>query len=1071
MPRPRLLRHLAGGWKVAVLTAPAGYGKTTLAMQWAGRRPVLWCRLGPEDRDPAHLLGSLLAAGERMRPPLPGRARRLFESRRDWERDGGLLTAGFLRELPPARGERVVVLDDLHLLAEARTALQWLRRVIEESGPRVRFLATCRGECPLPLARFELLGGAVTLGAEELAFTVAEQTALLRRRCGLRVSPRGASALLAGAGGWAAGVVLVARHLERTGRAPRAAAPGGDDATRMARALAFIAEEVLAPLPEGLQRSLAGAALLEELDPAALRALLGGRAAGHLQGEVARRDLFAHTPPGAAFPRFHPIFRSALEASGRLGPEERRRALVRLAEHWEARGETARAVRALAGAGETARAVALFDAAAGQRAKAHRGARPQPLGPVALELVGAAGAEERARLSPAVLFHAAQQARDARRHDQALELARASQEGFLRRRAAESAAHAYRLEGQTAIQCGRLRDAAARGEALLARLPGKARAARGLVALQLGYLELFLGEPRRSRAILERGARWLAGAGPAVERAELALARATVEYTEGRWDVYLRDARRVLPVYRRAGYLGRVETTLINMAEACTYRGEEEQALAHFDEARAARAAAGESTPNPHDAIYRARAHSEMGALAEAARGFREAREVLGRYGHPMQALELDVWEGICQRRRGRLAAADVGLTRALEEAVRIGTPSWVALARMERALVRGLAGRTAEALRELATAARATRRLGDRKELARNTLFEARVRQAAGGAYAAPLARALTALVRQDYLVLLRKEADVARPLLDAAVLERITGPWLVRALGALPEPLRRQNAAPPRRLPARRAVPAVHVRLLGGLAVEVEGRPAAFSRRAAAALVACLALRRGAAVRRESLAETLWPDAPPAGSRNRLDVALNAARQALEPGAGARGPFRVLASEGGLCRLVGVAVDVEEFERAARACEPLLERHARARWTRDAAPARAEGRRALARIEEALGRYGGLLLPEWPDAAWAEGERERLRAWRLRLLLGRGTAALALGDAGRALESAQLAVAEDSLDEEGHRLQLRALAARGEQAQALRAHRAFAERLERELDAEPSPETAALARELAGG
>src|SRR5882762_9726542 len=138
--RPRLMRALARPWKVAVLSAPAGFGKTTLAAQHAAGREALWCRLGPEDRDPAHLLGRLLLAAARMRAPFGARTRRLFEARRDMERDGAVLTASFLDELTPARGRRVVVLDDAHALVEAREGLQWLRRVVEESGPRVSFL-------------------------------------------------------------------------------------------------------------------------------------------------------------------------------------------------------------------------------------------------------------------------------------------------------------------------------------------------------------------------------------------------------------------------------------------------------------------------------------------------------------------------------------------------------------------------------------------------------------------------------------------------------------------------------------------------------------------------------------------------------------------------------------------------------------------------------------------------------------------------------------------------------------------------------------------------------------------
>ncbi|HKQ58401.1 MAG TPA: hypothetical protein VJY35_11090, partial [Candidatus Eisenbacteria bacterium] len=153
IPRPRLLRALARPWKVAALCAPAGFGKTTLAGQLAKGRAFLWCRLVPEDRDPAHLLGSLLVAASRARRPFGESTRRLYEARRDMERDGSLLTASFLDELGAASTRMLVVLDDAHVLADARQGLQWLQRLIEDSPAGARFLLACRGDCPLPLAR------------------------------------------------------------------------------------------------------------------------------------------------------------------------------------------------------------------------------------------------------------------------------------------------------------------------------------------------------------------------------------------------------------------------------------------------------------------------------------------------------------------------------------------------------------------------------------------------------------------------------------------------------------------------------------------------------------------------------------------------------------------------------------------------------------------------------------------------------------------------------------------------------------------------------------------------------
>src|SRR5262245_41588022 len=147
--RPRLLRSLEGPWRVALLSAPAGYGKTTLAAQYAEGRDGLWGRLRSEDREPAQLpppplaggrrrRRTRLAGGRRCRRIVGKRTEQLYLSRRDMERDGELLFSSWLTELQPARGARLVILDGVQALAGAPGAIAWLERLIEESDRRVR---------------------------------------------------------------------------------------------------------------------------------------------------------------------------------------------------------------------------------------------------------------------------------------------------------------------------------------------------------------------------------------------------------------------------------------------------------------------------------------------------------------------------------------------------------------------------------------------------------------------------------------------------------------------------------------------------------------------------------------------------------------------------------------------------------------------------------------------------------------------------------------------------------------------------------------------------------------------
>ena len=397
----------------------------------------------------------------------------------------------------------------------------------------------------------------------------------------------------------------------------------------------------------------------------------------------------------------------------------------------------------------------------------------------------------------------------------------------------------------------------------------------------------------------------------------------------------------------------------------------------------------------------------------------------------------LDVWEGVWCRRRGAMARAVRLLTRAAVLFERLESPAWRNVARLERALAAGLAGEPGPALAELAACARVSRRYGDRKEEARVQLFIARVQQSAGLPHGASLQRALRILDRENYRVLLRKERDVADPLLVAALPAR---PGLAHKPSTPPS--RGASAQPPT------ASARVRVQLLGAFVAERAGVRAIPARTAARQLVALLALYAGRPQRREALIEALWPDSPPGAGRNRFDVALHDARRALDPGAGPRGPFAVLRSEAGLVWLDdAVECDLERFDTLAEQA---------VREGTDAALARA------------LATYAGPLLPEWPDAPWAEDARSRVRSLAESLRLARARAAFEARAPAAALGFAEQVLAGDALHEEAVAWRLKSLVALGRRGEAATACTEYHARCRRELDSPPGPELVALEREL---
>lgn len=1064
--RPRLLRLLNDRHKIAVISAPAGYGKTTLARQFAKTRSVLWHRVTAEDGEPAHLMAGLLRAGLRMSPPIGGQTEAALATRRDFERDGAFLSSSLLRELTPTRGRRWIVLDDLHLLAPGADSLIWLRRWIEASDPRLGFVVTCRGDSPLPLERFELEGGVTRIGAADLVFDPEEQSRFAKANFG---DDQPSNEWRAAIRGWPAGLALLALRAGASSaargasRSPRGRADESEasEEARRERVFAFLAEEVFEPLPVELRWALARASLLDSLDGGSLHALLGAPTARELERSLQRRDLFVEASDESR--RFHPLFHAYLRRRFDQDPRASavRRRIPAVARSLAKGGEPLRAVRLLAEAGHANEALALFEDAA-------RGvglSRSSSLGSLA-HWLDAKLAGHPLPASPWLEYHAGQFAAGAREYTIGpLRLARAEQL-FAAAREWTLAARVFRSDQITALQSGRHRESLDRGLALLVRIPRRQKAARGSLMVYIGDLFLHLGEPEEARRWLEESEELLRRSGLEIERAEAALRRVTVDFTAGRWDLYLAEGQKSLAVFRRAGYLGRAISLLLNLAAACIYLGREDQALSHLDEVRTLLAQQPAPGMAAIEAILRFRALSESSnsehAVALVAAQEQEAlRETTAR-GSPLAALELSVWRGVFARRRDRLDDAEALLRGAVEEARRIESPAWLTLARMEWALVLGLRGGIEPALDILQSTAAMSRRLGDQKELARNYFYRARLelaRQAPG--WGALLSKALRILEREDHLVLLRKEPTLARALLEALAAAPDKSALLARLLAAAPEGLR---AAVTSRVAMPRAA-RVQLKLLGGFELTVDGRSVTLHRRTAAALIALLALRGGQTSSRDAIGEALWPRQSADSIRNRLDVALSTARRALEPDVDSRGPYRVLQSQSGLLRLDPsvIELDTKRFEDSGARAQPWLRR-----LRESASLSLSDLASAGAAVAKARAEYAGVLLPEFPDAAWAESARRHFGELNRRLLLAASGVALAQRRPDEALAPLQELVTTDPLDEDACQLLFRALAATGDRAGVLRRYRAFRARLREELQTEPSPRTIALVRSL---
>jgi predicted ATPase/DNA-binding SARP family transcriptional activator/predicted negative regulator of RcsB-dependent stress response len=242
------------------------------------------------------------------------------------------------------------------------------------------------------------------------------------------------------------------------------------------------------------------------------------------------------------------------------------------------------------------------------------------------------------------------------------------------------------------------------------------------------------------------------------------------------------------------------------------------------------------------------------------------------------------------------------------------------------------------------------------------------------------------------------------------------------------------------------------LHITLLGGFLIhqgEQTFGAEHFHLRKGCDLVKLLAIAPRHRLPREEVLEWLWPDGDPKSSANSLNQALRSARQVLE----GFQPAVYVCNEDGLLELASdevLWVDVEAFETAA----------AQARKSQDIALYRA-----------ALELYTGELLPEDRYAEWAIERRESLKQTHLKVLLELAHLHEARGENQPAIETYQKLIAVDPLIEEAHVGLMQSYALSGQRSQALRQYQVLQEILDKELGAEPDPDSQRMHRQILEG
>lgn len=241
--------------KLTLISAPAGFGKTTLVSEWAAQcqQPVAWLSLDEGDSDPTRFLIYLVAtlqtmlarqtppstfgigvmnALQSLQPPPPE----------------AILTA-LLNDINTLPSHFIIVLDDYHVI-DAKPVDQALTFLIEHLPPHMHLIITTREDPHLPLARLRARGQLTELRIADLCFNISEATGFLNQVMGHNLAPAEVVALETRTEGWIAGLQLAAISLQ-----------GHSDTSQFIKSfsgnhqfvLDYLVEEVLPQQPEHVQ--------------------------------------------------------------------------------------------------------------------------------------------------------------------------------------------------------------------------------------------------------------------------------------------------------------------------------------------------------------------------------------------------------------------------------------------------------------------------------------------------------------------------------------------------------------------------------------------------------------------------------------------------------------------------------------------------------------------------------------------------------------------------------------------------------------------------------------------------
>ncbi len=344
--------------KLTFVSAPAGYGKTTLLVDFASDvdAMVFWYRIGPEDNDLIQFARHLLAAFQQQVPEFGAELGGKLNSQ-----GGGLnsatLAIDFINEIEQRVEDfSLLILDDYHLAGENQQIVDFIENFLENLPDRLRILMGSRSVYGIPTANLYIRDELVTISPDELRFRPDELQKLVLQNHHVHLSDEQANEFAKRADGWIIAILLALRTMEN-GVLP--ALTGGVE-----HIYEYLAEEVVNRQSQNLRDFMLATSILDDFSEELCNYLLESKDAAKMLRSLEDRNLFVsrtETSEGPSY-RYHQLFAEFLQSYFARHQKARMQQLHQRAATWHSdHGEWEAAIDHKLAAGDKEQAAKWMD--------------------------------------------------------------------------------------------------------------------------------------------------------------------------------------------------------------------------------------------------------------------------------------------------------------------------------------------------------------------------------------------------------------------------------------------------------------------------------------------------------------------------------------------------------------------------------------------------------------------------------------------------------------------------------------------------------------------------------------